>query len=137
MLFSTFRWLNYAIFLVVAASLVTIFVFLLPLPFLGIAVVALLMSLGILLWSMGRYQSMLNAHQGSIPMPGIWGLLGVDIYDNTDHDPPGYRAPSAVTTPRCRKCGLTTQQGQEYCSNCGEPISFRTWIPDPSDVSDR
>jgi hypothetical protein len=78
--FPAYRWLIWASFLVPAVLVSFFSALLLPVGLL--VAVPLLGLLAVwIYWVLGRQQRQIDWHDGRIPMPGVFGLLGVDLTD--------------------------------------------------------
>jgi ribosomal protein S27AE len=115
--FSTFKIVQWIVFaigwtMIFLSCLYIPFPPLLPLAFLGF-----LFSVAVLFWAQLQRQAQLDRHNGSIPMPGIWGLLGADLVDS-HYSEVTLEDGTKVRYEQCPKCGDKVEWDQLYCPNC-------------------
>jgi hypothetical protein len=133
MRYSTYCWIQWGFFLVIAAATVAVFTEIADTGFVLLIVLLFVFSAGIMVWTQFRLSARLDDHGGSIPMPGIFGLIGFDIeddnYDESSGEAPDWSSPG----PRCPRCGFQSHAGDDYCPKCGEPLGTRGQRPSRSD----
>jgi hypothetical protein len=117
--FGSYRVLQWVAFLIVAVLLCAFLAVADPGALILFVPIFLLLA-GFLAWTQSRMQSQLDYHGGSIPMPGMLGLLGANLTDGAPSGPEPTAVPEAP--PTCPKCGAPSRLGDLTCARCGASL---------------
>ena len=121
--FRTYVLFQWTAFLVIGGVLILVVAFISIGAIVGVILLFVVLA-GVVYWGQGRMQDQLDRHDSSIPMPGLLGLLGVDLNDDGDSsdDPPPEASVVRDAPPTCPECGFQSSLGDLTCSRCGTPL---------------
>jgi len=135
MLFSTYRTMTWTLGFLSAAIIGVVFSFISPTLGLVAGIVFLLFVVVVSWLWLAQIRSRMADYGGAIPMPGWWGVMGVDIVDDDQRPaespapwvpsgaPDADRSGVSLADRKCPYCGAVLAKADaRFCNDCGRRL---------------